>query len=327
MSVFTPLQEEEVQQFLAGYDVGEVITYQGIQGGSENTNFFIDTLDGNNQRRWVLTLIERGPVDELSFFVDLLEVLHDKGLSVPYALADRHNQRIQHIKERPALLQPCLTGKHPEIASAELCRSLGRWLAHMHAATEHSSLSRQSDRHPEWVVANAGALLGTQWQSHASWLGSALQDLETWLQAPPALPVSIIHGDLFRDNALVKDDEINGVIDFYNAYRGWTLMDIAICVNDWCVEFDEAGQPEIQRDRLLALITGYQSVRTLSQTEASHWLTILQLAALRFWVSRQLAWVKAGKQQAITVKDPDPFARLFQYYRHHQLTNTQELNW
>lgn len=328
MSVFTPLQQEEIEKFLAAYDVGELVSYQGIQGGSENTNYFVNTLTSasDEQQRWVLTLIERGPIHELPFFVDLLEVLHEKDLSVPYALSDRNKQRIHHLKGRPALLQPCLTGEHPCEVNSALCHSLGVWLARMHAATEDSSLARQSDRHPQWVVSQAKALQSDKWQTHGPWLLDALNNLETWLKAPPAMPVSIIHGDLFRDNAMVTGDSIDGVIDFYNAYRGWTLMDIAICVNDWCVEFNVDGQPQVQHGMVQALIAGYQSIRKLTDTESRHWLTVLQLAALRFWVSRQLAWTLAGKQQ-ITVKDPAPFAKLFQYYREQQLANSGALNW
>lgn len=329
MSVFTPLQQDEVERFLAGYDVGKLISYQGIQGGSENTNYFVNTLAPTSdiQQRWVLTLIERGPVDELTFFVDLLDVLHKTGLSVPYALPDGQGQRIQHIKGRPALLQPCLMGEHPTEATEQLCHALGAWLATMHTATEKSPLKRQSDRHPHWVVTQAQSLLHSHWKTHETWLSSALDDLSQWLQSTPALPVSIIHGDLFRDNAMVSKESITGVIDFYNAYRGWTLMDIAICVNDWCIDIDAEKNPQVRHYKLNALLSGYQSVRALTDTETEHWLVVLQLAALRFWVSRQVAWIPGQKQQHITVKDPEPFGRLFKYYRHLQLSHGTELNW
>jgi len=104
-------------------------------------------------------------------------------------------------------------------------------------------------------------------------------------------------------------------------------MDIAICVNDWCIDIDAEKNPQVRHHKLNALLSGYQSVRALTDTETEHWLVVLQLAALRFWVSRQLAWIPGQKQQHITVKDPEPFGRLFKYYRHLQLSHGTELNW
>ena len=326
MSVFTPLQQDEISEFLSDYRLGDLVSHQGIQGGSENTNYFVITAVSGSLQHWVLTLIERGPIHELPFFVELLESLHQQGLSVPYALPDCHGQRIHQLKGRPALLQPCLPGEHPTRSTPELCHALGVWLARMHTATKNTSLNRQSDRSPRWVVTQAQSLLASQWQSHKTWLSPALDHLESWLQSSPTMPISIIHGDLFRDNAMVSGDAISGVIDFYNAYRGWTLMDIAICVNDWCIDFDTGVQPKIQKNNLQALISGYQTIKPLTPSEAEHWLSMLQLAALRFWVSRQLSWTQSVQQQ-ITVKDPAPFGKLFQCYRELQLSHATDANW
>ena len=47
------------------------------------------------------------------------------------------------------------------------------------------------------------------------------------------LPTGLIHGDLFKDNALFNDrGELKGVIDFNNACHDILVQDIAIAVND-----------------------------------------------------------------------------------------------
>ena len=85
MSVFTPLERSTLEAFLAPYDLGRLRDFRGIAEGSENSNFFVSLEHGE----FVLTLVERGPVQDLPFFIELLDVLHEDGLPVPYALRTR----------------------------------------------------------------------------------------------------------------------------------------------------------------------------------------------------------------------------------------------
>ena len=104
MSVFTPLERHQLEVFLAPYGLGRLRDFQGIAAGSENSNFFVSLEQGE----YVLTLVERGPVADLPFFIELLDVLHDAGLPVPYALRTQDGEALRSLAEKPALLQPRL---------------------------------------------------------------------------------------------------------------------------------------------------------------------------------------------------------------------------
>ena len=104
MSVFTPLQREELEAFLEPYGLGRLRSFEGIAAGSENSNFFVSLERGE----YVLTLIERGPSQDLPFFIELLDVLHHAGLPVPYALRTDRGDALRSLAEKPALLQPRL---------------------------------------------------------------------------------------------------------------------------------------------------------------------------------------------------------------------------
>ena len=93
MSVFTPLERHELEVFLAPYGLGRLRDFQGIAAGSENSNFFVSLEQG----QYVLTLVERGPTQDLPFFIELLEVLHRAGLPVPYALQTADGDALRAI--------------------------------------------------------------------------------------------------------------------------------------------------------------------------------------------------------------------------------------
>ncbi|HAQ88202.1 MAG TPA: homoserine kinase, partial [Pseudomonas sp.] len=131
MSVFTPLQREELEAFLAPYGLGRLRDFEGIAAGSENSNFFVSLERGE----YVLTLIERGPSQDLPFFIELLDVLHRAGLPVPYALRTDRGDALRSLAEKPALLQPRLSGKHITAPNRHHCTEVGRMLARLHLAT------------------------------------------------------------------------------------------------------------------------------------------------------------------------------------------------
>ncbi len=313
MSVFTPLSHKEIADFVSRFDVGEFIGAQGVSGGSENTNYFVDCGAGS----YVLTLVERGPRADLPFFIELLDCLHHADLPVPYAITDRDGVALHTLKGKPALLQPKLSGEHVDQVNATQCAALGDMLARLHLSA--CSLARTSDRGPSWTVNTALSLMSGPWKEHQSWLEPALLHLREWLEnsgddAPAqTLPTTIIHGDLFRDNVLFQGNTISGVIDFYNAASGWILFDVAVCVNDWCVD---AADPvyTLNTERARALLGAYLDQRPFSTAEQHDWPRMLQLAALRFWVSRQQYALEHKGQSGILIKDPTYFYRVMKMH-------------
>ena len=146
MSVFTPLERSTLEAFLAPYDLGRLRDFRGIAEGSENSNFFVSLERGE----FVLTLVERGPVQDLPFFIELLDVLHEDGLPVPYALRTRDGEALRRLEGKPALLQPRLAGRHERQPNAHHCQEVGDLLGHLHAATRGRILERPSDRGLPW---------------------------------------------------------------------------------------------------------------------------------------------------------------------------------
>ena len=52
MAVYTAVSDEDLQAFVASYDIGEVTSFAGIAEGVENSNFMLRTTTGS----YILTL-------------------------------------------------------------------------------------------------------------------------------------------------------------------------------------------------------------------------------------------------------------------------------
>ena len=80
MAVYTEIADEEVADFAAEYDIGQVIACKGIAEGIENTNYLVVAESGT----YILTLYEkRVRAEDLPFFLGLMEHLADRGIPCP----------------------------------------------------------------------------------------------------------------------------------------------------------------------------------------------------------------------------------------------------
>jgi homoserine kinase type II len=95
------------------------------------------------------------------------------------------------------------------------------------------------------------------------------------------LPKGVIHGDIFADNLLFRGEKMTAMLDFDAACRGKFIFDIATAVNALC--FVDGAY---SLDRFRYLLSGYESVRTLSLAEWDAFPNELRFSSLRFTVTR-----------------------------------------
>ncbi|HUR40933.1 MAG TPA: homoserine kinase [Verrucomicrobiae bacterium] len=307
MSVFTKVSHAELLEFLRQYPLGTVLGFQGIGEGVENTNYYVDTVDG----RYVLTLFERLNHADLPFFLGLMEHLSERGVPCPRPLPTRLGATLTQLNGRPAALVQRLTGQSVLFPSAAQCAAVGALLGRLHVAGKEFSRRAANSRGAAWRFATAQKLLAVVDPDTAALIRDELAaqaelDLET-------LEQGVIHADLFRDNVLFVEERLAGVIDFYYACNDALLYDLAVTVNDWC--FDVRGDLNTELARWL--VGRYCSLRPISRAEQSAWRLTLRAAAFRFWLSRLYDGHFPRGGDLVHVKDPAEYRRKLEHHRRH----------
>jgi homoserine kinase type II len=311
MAVYTDIAVEDLQEFLGGYDIGELRAYKGIAEGVENSNYSLHTSRGN----FILTLYEkRVSASDLPYFLSLLEHLSARGLTCPQPVKARAGAALGELAGRPAAIFTFLDGVWIRRPSVGHCHGVGGALAALHLAGIDFPLRRRNTLSVEgWrsLFAAARDRADTVIAGLADLIATELAHLErAW---PRGLPTGVIHGDLFPDNVFFLDTRISGLIDFYFACTDMLAYDVAICLNAWCFEPDHAFN--VTKGR--ALLSAYRRTRALSDSEVAALPVLCRGAALRFLLTRLVDWFATPPGALVRPKDP------FEYYRKlrfHQMT-------
>jgi len=309
MAVYTDIANEELNAFIAGYDIGKVVSYKGIAEGVENTNYLVQT----DQDSFILTLYEkRVNPNELPFFLGLLEHLAQKDFPCPTPIHTRDGQVLRELAGRPAAMVSFLKGVWHRRPRVVHCADVGRAMARMALAGEGYALERANSLTvPDWRplfescegrANDVADGLHEEIESELSWLEQA------W---PTDLPRGVIHADMFPDNVFFLGDNLSGVIDFYFACNDFLAYEIGICLNAWCFEPDR--QFNITKAR--HMLQAYRQIRPLSDAEMAALPVLARGAALRFLLTRLYDWLNTPEGALVRPHDPLQFLDYLRFHR------------
>lgn len=297
MSIYTSVDRAQLEQFLLRYDIGKALSFQPIAAGITNSNYRLETDHG----LYVLTLYEHHSDDELIYMLGLQRHLNARGVACSQPVEDRRGEFFSTLRQRPAAIIERLPGEVKTAPDLQQCRLIGRELARFHLAGIDFPQSRPNPRGLDWIDAVRDML-----SEHLD--NSDRQAIEASLRAArecnlEALPRGAIHADLFHDNALFTDTGLGGILDFDYACCDSFVFDIAVLLNDWCIDPDY----QLVDTRVEAVIGAYRQTRDLETIEVDALPLMLRLAALRFWLSRLYDQSFPLSGELTFIKNPDTY--------------------
>ena len=305
MAVFTQVSDNEARELLRQLQLGELHALRGIEGGIENTNYFV-TCD---QGEFVLTLFERLTAEQLPFYLYLMKHLAHAGIPVPDPRANKAGDILHTVCGKPAAVVNRLAGRSQLAPEAVHCAAEGGMLARMHLAARGYERQQPNLRALPWWNETVPVVLPHVGTGQAALLQSELayQNHVAAASAYAALPRGPIHADLFRDNVMFEGEELTGCFDFYFAGVDTWLFDLAVCLNDWCIDLPTGRHAP---ERATAMLAAYQAVRPLTAHERALLPAMLRAGALRFWISRLWDFHLPREASMLVPHDPAHFERV-----------------
>ncbi len=281
MATFTTLGDDDIARLAAAFSLGAVRQWRAIEAGTINSNFVVDTATG----RAFLRVNEGKTEADVRYEAELVAALADAGVSTPRALVATDGRPFAEHDGKLVSAFPWVAGEHRCAATVTEtdAADVGAAVATLHLAGaglaerferagiytfDHIVERFESFRHlDDPALADVIPLLADE----TAWLG-ARADVRA------AATRGVIHGDLFRDNALHGDRLY--LLDFEQASTGSFAYDLAVTINAWC--YAEAFSPAL----IAAMVRGYESVRPLTGADRAALPVECRAAAMRFAVTR-----------------------------------------
>ena len=316
MAVFTKLSKEEIENFLKNYAIGNLLSFEGIVEGIENTNYKITT----SNHDYILTVFEkRVNTQELPFFMDLQKDLVAHGFDCPLPIENNSGSIINMIKNKSAVIVSFLEGKQIQSKLPIHCKEVGSMIARFTNITKSSHLKRKNGLSIETWETIFSKCRQTKDESYSHYF-KKLEDEIAFLKKnwPDNLPKAIIHGDLFQDNIFFIEDKISGVIDFYFSCEDFIAYELALAINAWCFDFKNG----FQRDNYLSLIEGFCKYSSINPNEKESLNVLLRGAAVRILITRLHDLIYHPKDALVIPKNPMEYLKILEW---HQKNTTIDL--
>ena len=312
MAVYTKFSEKKIKEILLNYSIGNLNSFQEIQEGIENTNYFLLV----NNKKYILTIYEKRVKEEdLPFFAKLMGGLNSSGFKCPVPILNKDNNPITEFNNKKLMIVSFIEGKAKKTLSPNDCKIIGLEAAKMHEITKNFKISRKND-----LSVNSWRNLFESVKEQCTkihkdlpkLIESNLIDVEKhW---PKNLPYGIIHADLFNDNIFFKNDRFSGVIDFYFSCNDFYAFEIAICFNALCFDGNQSNL-SFNVTKAKNFIDGYNEIRKITNEEKKSIKVLSQGSALRFLLTRVFDALNTVEGAIVKVKDPIEYLKRLEFHK------------
>tara|TARA_B100000795_G_C22785166_1_gene434257 strand:- start:992 stop:1921 length:930 start_codon:yes stop_codon:yes gene_type:complete len=273
MAQYTVLSDTDLKDILKMYGIERIQSHKILSGGSENTNYLVETLSTS----FVLTICEQKSAEEAENLALLLNDLKHHNFSTSKLVETLKGDYTSQWNDKPVILKEFIEGTIIQDFSEDLLLYLGKELAKLHQVKVPDYVPKtlnygSIDRFDEVQVYAPNS-------SFYKWLKNTQCYIEDHIS--PDLPKSLIHSDIFYSNVIVSEDrKVATIMDFEEACYYYRVFDIGMMIVGTCSEGEI-----INKKKIKSLLEGYQQENKLLDIEIKSLkaFTVYAATTTAFW--------------------------------------------
>jgi len=271
VALYAQLDRSAVEGLARRFGINDITAFFVMDGGRENTSYCVET----SSARYVLTLWDQKSLQQATNLANLLVYVTDRGIRTSRVIVPPSEPIVVLHDEKPVMLKRYVDGNVSADFTGNLLVQLGEEMARLHAIPAPSYLPQSfpygRSHFPEVTDSNLG-------HAYIDWLSEKICYLQE--RIPQHLPMALIHGDVFYDNVIVRDDQLMAIIDFEEACHYYRSFDLGMVIIGACrdrkgISFEKAGR----------FIRGYEKETNIPSREQETLKTFAVYAAVAtsFW--------------------------------------------
>lgn len=298
MALYTQLNTIEIQGILDDYGLGPVLGFNPLSGGSENSNYLVNTPEG----KFVLTICEQKSLSDTNKLAKILIHLNENNFKTSKVIHNLKHQVTSTFNKKPILIKEFLEGIVTEDISVKLMHLLGIELGKLHKIKIPKSIKQKTcyDKEQFYEVSQYAPQ-----SSFNQWLQNIKVFIDTHIDE--SAPRALIHSDLFPSNVVISNNQSQvTIMDFEEAAHYYRMFDVGMTIVGSCRQGNK-----VNIDKIKALMAGYktQIEMELVEYKTLQAFTVYAGAAMTFWRHKNFHYT-----------NPDP--NLFNHYK--ELLNVTE---
>lgn len=272
MAQYTHLTKHEIEAILANSTTNAMRSFKVLSGGSENTNYLINTTNDN----YVLTICEQKSTKDARELAHLLEHLEKHNFKTSKIIPNANNEALSLWKGKPIMIKNFIGGKILNDIPLHLIELVGKEMAKLHKIAAPEYLPKQLSYGKEQFAKVKQYAANSAFDI---WLNERLDFVSPYFSSN--LPKALIHSDIFCDNVIISEDESSVIIiDFEESAYYYRVFDLGMAIIGVC------GEGKIVNfEKVRHLLKGYrQEIQLLDiELNALQAFTVYAGAAMTFW--------------------------------------------
>ena len=258
---------------------GKVTTFEKLNGGYSGTNYLV-IIDSTPETKYVLKICNGYTISDVEQQTLAMSYLFNHGFElcchpIPLVIPSVDSIYTSLTDDnQPCVLLSYINGyagdylvENGLLSAIDVVRQLGRGLSRIHSIPYDNTLAQRSykdsgacDAHKHIQGLYKSQFLSThdiyiKTHPYVAFYLAHCDQMATDLNSD--LPICIIHGDPFMDNALLNEvsGELTGFVDFEDACTGPRLFDLVCCIVGNCFDSDNVLSLELVDSLLAGYIT------------------------------------------------------------------------
>ncbi len=260
----------EINKVCKYYGIGKVLDTKLLTTGFANRNYKINTNKGNFFYR---ICTQQEDIQNIIYEVKILTDLKKINFPAAYLIPKDDGSYISDSKQGKVLIYEFKKGSEPEL-NHQTAGEIAKCAATLNSFKDYEKYPRKNIIHLDYCFELIKEFKNASFQYHEVY--AYFEEQTRYLLNPVSetLPVGLIHGDLFPDNTIFKDNRLVAVIDFEEVCVDSLLMEIGMCINGFCF-IDNKLDIELMETFLFE----YDQVRKITEKELELLYYYIQWAA------------------------------------------------